>query len=114
MSAKKASPNSADKLEKAAKESLNATYVLRLYVAGNRYKSARAIENIREICETRLKGRYQLEVIDIYEQPALAKGEQILAVPALVKYLPMPLKRIIGDLSETDKVIFGLDLREQD
>ncbi len=87
-------------------------YILRLYIAGNTPQSARAIVNIREICETHLKGRYQLEVIDIHQQAALAKGEQIIAVPTLIKYLPLPLKKIIGDLSKTDRVLFGLDIRE--
>ena len=100
--------------EKIAAEPPKSTYVLRLYVAGNNPNSTQAIMNIREICEDRLKGRYQLEVVDIYQQTALAKGEQIIAVPTLIKYLPLPLKRIIGDLSKTDRVIFGLDLREQD
>ena len=101
------------KFEKLSAEMNNTTYILRLYVAGNTPKSAQAIINIREICETHLKGRYQLEVIDIYQQSALAKGEQIIAVPTLIKYLPLPLKRVIGDLSKTEQVIFGLDLRKK-
>ncbi len=100
------------KLEKLVGGEDNTTYILRLYIAGNTPQSARAVKNIREICETRLKGRYQLEVIDIYQQPSLARGEQIIAVPTLVKYLPLPLKRIIGDLTRTERVIFGLDLRK--
>jgi circadian clock protein KaiB len=100
------------KLEKLAAEGRKEQYILKLYIAGNTYRSAQAIVNIRNICETRLKGRYKLEVIDIYQQPKLAKGEQIIAVPTLIKLLPLPLKRIIGDLSETDQVIFGLDLKK--
>ncbi len=100
------------KFEKLAVEDENATYVLRLYVAGNTSRSAEAIVNLREVCETHLKGRYQLEVIDIYQQPSLARGEQIIAVPTLIKYLPHPLKKIIGDLSKTERVVLGLDLRK--
>ncbi len=98
--------------EKLASKDIDTTYVLRLYVAGNTSRSTDAIINIRNICETHLKGRYRLEVIDIYQQPKLAKGEQIIAVPTLIKYLPVPLKKIIGDMSRTEQVIFGLDLRK--
>ncbi len=105
-------PATTEKFEKLAAESNKGMYILRLYIAGTSPQSTRAVLNIREICESRLKGRYQLEVIDIYQQTALAKGEQIIAVPTLVKYLPHPLKRIIGDLSRTERLIFGLDLRE--
>jgi circadian clock protein KaiB len=100
------------KFEKLAAEDQQATYTLRLYVAGNTARSADAILNIHNICETHLHGRYKLEVIDIYQQPALAKGEQIIAVPTLIKSLPLPLKKIIGDMSKTERVIFGLDLRK--
>jgi circadian clock protein KaiB len=103
-----------DKFEKLLSETDHANYILRLYVAGNTPQSARAIMNIREICESNLKGRYQLEVIDIYQQTGLAKGEQIIAVPTLIKYLPLPLKRFIGDLSKTERIIFGLDLMKTD
>lgn len=89
----------------------NAKYVLRLYVAGATPKSIRAIENIKSICEEHLKGRYDLEVIDIYQQPMLAKGDQIIAVPTLIKKLPMPLRSFIGDLSATERILVGLDLR---
>jgi circadian clock protein KaiB len=111
---KKKIPDAIERYEKLASETKNANYVLKLYIAGNSPQSARAVINIREICESRLKGRYQLEVIDIYQQSGLAKGEQIIAVPTLIKYLPLPLKRIIGDLSKTERVIFGLDLRKTD
>jgi circadian clock protein KaiB len=100
------------KFEKLATDQTDAEYVLRLYVAGNTSRSAQAIINIREICESRLKGRYKLEVIDIYQQSGLAKGEQIIAVPTLIKSLPLPLKRIIGDMTKTEQLIFGLDLRK--
>ena len=88
-----------------------AQYLLRLYVAGATPKSIRAIENIKSICEEHLKGRYDLEVIDIYQQPVLAKGDQIIAVPTLIKKLPLPLRRFIGDLSATERILVGLDLR---
>jgi circadian clock protein KaiB len=86
-------------------------YVLRLYVTGLTPRSLRAITNIKEICEEHLKGRYDLQVIDIYQQPVLARGEQIIAVPTLIKKLPPPLRRIIGDLSDRERVLIGLDLK---
>lgn len=87
-------------------------YVLRLYVAGLAARSAQAIERVRAICEERLEGRYQLEVIDIYQLPALARGDQIVATPTLIQVLPAPLRRYIGDLSKTN-LIFGTDLKEK-
>ena len=87
-------------------------YVLRLYVAGVTPRSVRAIENVKAVCETHLHGRYQLQVIDIYQQPALAKGDQIIAVPTLIKKLPVPLRTLIGDLSDTEKFLVGMDLRK--
>ncbi len=90
----------------------NESYLLRLYVTGATPQSTRAIANIKSICEDHLKGRYDLEVIDLYQQPSLAKGEQILAAPTLIKMLPHPLRRIIGDMSSTERVLVGLDLRE--
>lgn len=86
-------------------------YLLRLYVAGTTQQSTRAILNIQQICEEHLDGRYHLEVIDIYQRPQLAKDEQIVAVPALVKKLPMPLRRVIGNFSDAERVLIGLDLR---
>jgi circadian clock protein KaiB len=85
-------------------------YVLRLYVTGQTPRSLRAIENIKRICEEHLVGRYDLEVIDIYQRPSLAAGERIIAAPTLVKTLPMPIRRFVGDLSDTEKVLFGLDV----
>ena len=85
-------------------------YVLRLYVAGTTPRSNRAVANIREICEHNLYGRYELQVIDIYQNPDLAVGEQIIAAPTLVKHLPMPLRRFIGDLSNTERILVGMDL----
>ena len=90
-----------------------ARYVLRLYVVGMTPKSTRAITNIKAICEKYLRGHYDLEVVDVYQQPQLAQGEQILAVPALVKKLPLPLRTLVGDLSNTERVLFGLDLRRR-
>jgi len=85
--------------------------VLRLYVAGTSTRSTRAIQNAKQICEDHLAGRYELEVIDIFQQPKLAKDDQILAVPTLIKKLPLPLRRFIGDLSDRDLLLVGLDLR---
>jgi len=86
-------------------------YILKLYVAGQSPKSINAIANINKICKENLQGRYELEVIDLYQQPQLAKGDQIIAVPTLIKNLPLPLRRIIGDLSDTERVLVGLDIR---
>ena len=86
-------------------------WILRLYVAGTTARSMSAISNIKKICEEKLDGRYVLEVIDLYQQPLLAAGHQIIAIPTLIKELPPPLRRIIGDLSDTEKVLVGLDLK---
>ena len=101
----------AERLAEASQNPTPEHYVLRLYVTGMTPRSTRAVENVRTICEEHLQGRYDLEVIDIYQQPMLAKGEQILAAPTLIKKLPLPLRRIIGDLSSTERVLLGLDLR---
>ncbi len=89
-------------------------YVLRLYVTGTSPRSQEAVRNIRMICENELGGMCDLKVIDIHQQPALAKGEQIVAAPTLIKKLPEPLRRIVGDLSDHDKVLFGLDFRKDE
>lgn len=89
-------------------------YSLRLYIAGASPKSARAVERVRRICEQHLARRYKLEVVDIFENPVLARGEQILAVPTLLKKLPAPLRRFIGDMSDTERILVGLDLRPTD
>jgi circadian clock protein KaiB len=86
-------------------------YRLRLYVAGQSARSVTAIANLKRVCEEHLEGRYSVEVIDLLEQPQLAKGDQILAVPTLVLKLPEPVRKIIGDLSNTDRVLVGLDLK---
>jgi circadian clock protein KaiB len=85
-------------------------YILRLYVAGMTSRSARAVENVRAFCEKHLEGRYDLQVIDVYQQPGLAKSEQLIAAPTLIKKLPLPLRRLIGDMSSEDRILVGLDL----
>ena len=87
---------------------------MRLYVSGSTGKSTQAVENIKRICEEYLKNRYDLQVIDLYQQPQLARGEQIVAVPTLIKRLPLPLRRLIGDMSNEEKVLWGLDLRKRE
>ena len=87
-------------------------YVLRLYITGTTPQSTRAILNIRKICEEHLQGRYELEVVDISQHPTLAIGEQIIAAPTLIKKLPLPLRRFIGDMSHTERILLGLDLRK--
>ncbi|MDB5051564.1 MAG: KaiB domain protein [Fibrobacteres bacterium] len=86
------------------------TFLLKLYVAGQTPKSLTAITNLRRICEEHLKGRYEIEVIDLIEEPALARTNQILAIPTLVRSLPTPISRIIGDLSDEDQVLMGLNI----
>ena len=85
-------------------------YVLKLYITGQTPRSQRAIANLRRICEGELRGLYEMVVIDVLERPQLAEDEKILATPTLVKELPLPIRRIIGDLSDTDRVLIGLDL----
>ena len=87
------------------------TYRLRLYVAGQTPKSVLALTNLKQICEKHLQGRYEIEVVDLLKNPQLASGDQILALPTLVRRLPEPIKKIIGDLSNTERVLVGLDLR---
>ena len=96
--------------EKSLQANGTEKYVLRLYVTGMTPKSIKAIQNIRKICEENLKGRYELEVIDIYQQPEYAKKEDILAAPTLIKKLPLPLRKFIGDMSNEEKILVGLDL----
>jgi circadian clock protein KaiB len=89
---------------------ISGTFVLRLYVAGQTPKSIVAIANLKKICEEHLAGRYRIKVIDLLENPKLARGDQILAIPTLVRKLPVPVRKIIGDLSNTERVLIGLDL----
>ena len=100
--------------EQAIKDSKEKKYVLRLYVAGSTPKSTQAIMNIKKICEEHLAGRYELQVIDIYQQPVLAEGEQVIAVPTLVKKLPLPLRKFIGTMADADRILMGLDLKPKE
>jgi len=88
-------------------------YELRLYVAGQTAKSMSALQNLQRYCEAHLKDRYKIEVVDLLQNPQLAEGDQILAIPTLVRRVPEPIRKIIGDLSNEDKVLVGLDLRER-
>jgi circadian clock protein KaiB len=106
------SPPGAEAMESAAAARIATRYVLRLYVTGSTPRSTRAISNIRKICEEHLDGRYDLEVVDLSQYPALAEGEQIIAVPTLIRKLPLPFRRFIGDMSRADRILLGLDLRE--
>ena len=100
-----------ESLKKASQEADSQPYVLRLYIAGLTPRSQEAVRAITGICEEHLAGRYDLEVIDLYQNPVLAKGEQIIAAPTLIKQLPLPLRKIIGNMADKDKVLVGLDLR---
>ncbi|HEY3451605.1 MAG TPA: circadian clock KaiB family protein [Myxococcales bacterium] len=110
--AKRDSDESKRQLEKAAVDQRPRRFLLKLYVTGTTPASVRAIQRVRSVCEEHLQGRYDLEVVDIYQKPSLAKDEQIIATPTLIKVLPAPLRRFIGDLTKAEKVLFGLDLRE--
>ncbi len=103
---------SPEEFEQSSTGDHQADYVLRLFVAGMTARSTDAIARIKTICEAELQGRYALEVIDIYQQPALAQQSQIIATPTLVKSLPLPLRRLVGDLSNKERVLLGLDVRE--
>ena len=96
--------------EEASKSEVKERYVLRLYVSGMTLKSINAIENVRKLCEQYLPGRYELDIVDIYQQPDVAKAEQLIAAPTLIKKLPLPLRRFIGDMSNKDKILVGLDI----
>ncbi len=90
-----------------------APYLLRLYVTGTTGRSVRAIQNVHRICEEHLKGLYDLEIVDLYKNLPLARGDQIIAAPTLIKRLPAPLRRLIGDMSDEQRVLVGLDIRPQ-
>ncbi len=111
--ARKKARDSTEAFERALVRPQEKRYVLRLYITGLTPQSVRAIANVKEICEEHLQGRYKLEVVDLYQQPRLAEGEQIIAAPTLIKKLPLPLRRIIGDMSKTERVLLGLDLRKR-
>jgi circadian clock protein KaiB len=98
-------------VKKARVHPRQATYVLRLYINDSTAKSLLAVENVKRVCAEHLDGRYDLEVIDIHKQASLARDEQIVAVPTLIKRLPAPLQRLVGDMSDLNKVLFGLDLK---
>ena len=95
------------------KKSADDEWILRLYIAGQTARSAAALRNLKSICDEHLAGRYRIEVIDLLKQPQLARGDQIVAVPTLVRHLPPPMKKIIGDLSNEERVLVGLDLRQR-
>ena len=97
----------------AAKGDRHGTYVLRLFVAGATPRSAQALEAVKDLCEQHLPGRYTLEVIDVYQEPIIAKEGQIIATPTLVKEFPEPLRRLVGSMSDEERVLVGLDIREQ-
>jgi circadian clock protein KaiB len=99
------------KLQAKARPSPPAVWELRLYVAGMTPTSIRAFENLKRLCEEHMHGAYKIQVVDLLERPMLARGDQIIAVPTLVRHLPTPVKKIIGDLSNTERVLVGLDLR---
>ncbi len=106
--------NVSEDFERALAREGEKKYLLRLYVSGATPKSAKAISNIKKICEAKLKGRYELEVIDAFQKPWMAKQDQVVAMPTLIKELPPPLRRVIGDLSDNEKVLVGLDLVENE
>jgi circadian clock protein KaiB len=99
--------NSRAENQRSKKENI---FILRLYVAGQSPKSMLAFKNLEQVCKTHLEGKYRIEVIDLLKNPKLAQGDQILAIPTLVKKLPEPVKKIIGDLSNTEKLLIGLDI----
>jgi circadian clock protein KaiB len=101
-----------DSQSTSKKSSENELWEMRLYVAGHTPTSLTAFTNLKKICEEHLAGRYSIEVIDLLDNPLLAKGEQIVTIPTLVRKLPLPVKQIIGDLTDTERVIAGLDLRK--
>jgi circadian clock protein KaiB len=108
---KKPISKATDAFEQALEKGDPSKYILRLYVTGATPQSIKAITNLKKICEEHLEDRYTLEIIDIYQQPHLAEGDQIIAAPTLIKKLPFPLKKLIGDMSDTERVLLGLDLK---
>ena len=108
---KKQAASGTELLEKATRKARRQKFVLRLYIAGLTPRSREALRTVSEICAEELAGRCDLEVIDLYEHPTLAQGEQIVAVPTLIKKLPAPLRRFIGSMADKEKILVGLDLR---
>ncbi len=111
---KKGQKNHSAHLRRASRKQSRARYVLTLYVAGVTRRSSSAVRSVTDICEQYLKGRYELEIIDIYQQPDFAKTEQIVVAPTLIKRLPTPLRRLIGDMANKERVLVGLDLRKKE
>ena len=109
---KKKVKNSTEEFDLTMSELSKDKYILRLYITGVTKRSVLAIANLKKICKEYLEGRYELEVIDLYKMPSLAKDEQIIAAPTLIKKLPLPFRRIIGDMSNIEKVLLGLDLKK--
>jgi len=109
------SPNSQSESARSIEQRLNelgeGRYLLRLYVAGMTLRSTEAISRLKAICDEYLSGRYELEIIDIYQHPGIARGEQILAAPTLIKKLPPPVRRLVGNLTNRERVLMGLDVR---
>jgi circadian clock protein KaiB len=108
---KRTTAESTEEFEKLLVDLKKKNYVLRLYITGTTPQSMRAIANVRKILDEHLRGYYKLEVIDLYQQPQLAKREQIIAAPTLIKQLPLPVRRVLGDMSRTERVLVGLGLR---
>ncbi len=104
-------PSRAPRHAAAGRQRRTAAWELRLYIAGRTPRAERALANLKRICEEHLAGTYHIEVIDLLQEPRLARGDQIVAVPTLVRKLPVPVRKIIGDLSDTERVLVGLDLR---
>jgi circadian clock protein KaiB len=102
--------SSSENFDQTISEMSRDKYILRLYITGATIRSSLAITNLKKICDEYLEGRYELEVIDLYQKPCLAKDEQIIATPTLIKKLPLPFRRIIGDMSNKENVLMGLDL----
>jgi circadian clock protein KaiB len=107
----KSSPVAKIKTKPTAKAPAEDRWTLRLYVAGQTPRSVKAFSNLKQMCEDRLTGRYTIEVIDLVKQPHLAQGDQIIAIPTLVRKLPEPIKRVVGDLSDIERVLVGIDLQ---
>ncbi len=103
-----------DAFEEAIKELREAHYTLRLYVIGNTPRSSQAIQNIQKVCQEHLAGRYELEVIDVFQQPGLAREAQIIATPTLIRQLPMPLRKLVGDMADEKRLLVGLDILAKD
>jgi circadian clock protein KaiB len=110
-STKTSPPKKANKSAGKERERVLRRYILRLYITGQTPRSQQSVENLRALCDKHLPGQFDLEVIDIYQQPAMAAAGQIIAAPTLIKSMPLPLRRLVGDFSDQERVILGLDLR---